>query len=659
MNIYLTVRSKNYFCGVNLTIEVVEKLTPRLSFPELSFPCNGKVPDLTGSTAQMTASYNGKPVPGTFEIRNTSSLQAQADKAGLYHPGVTFTPEDLETYRVVLSSAMNVRIEKAPVAVTAPSPTVKKGGPMPALTPTVSGLAEGERLGTEPVVTCTAQDTGTEETFEVNDSGALVPNTTNYNAEIVYIPGALTVKPAGGGGPVNPPVDPDPDNPDPPLVDPDDPNEGLKVKLEVAEDFKEVPPALRELEHLNTPEKLTRAMRTVLTQAGLPEGNTVVYDVTLMVSTDGGKTWVPATPQNFPLRGLRVTLPYPEGTGAEYRFTVVHMFTSTAFGKTPGETERFGPDEVENTEESLQVTLTGLSPVSIGWTEPPDPPKPPKPSVRDDDEDNDRSPASPTYPVEVRKTDYGSVSASHPVPTGEHSTPDRQGPGRLPPGDSDCCRQLWKLTSPDGQGRWEIFLYNARSGEGISQWHSLTEQTKEPISCDGGESCLSQAFADLKQSDWCHEAVDFMLLSSLMSGYDNGRFGPDERLTRAQFAQILYNKEDMPVVTGSSVFTDVTSNASCAPAVAWAAERGIVNGYGGGLFGPDDSITREQLAVMLWRYVGSPAAPDGNLTFTDAERIGAHAREALRRLVFLNRICYYFSQTQWSFSIGERTWDKM
>lgn len=149
--------------------------------------------------------------------------------------------------------------------------------------------------------------------------------------------------------------------------------------------------------------------------------------------------------------------------------------------------------------------------------------------------------------------------------------------------------------------------------------------------CDGGAGCPSRGFADLGgPGTWYHEAVDYVLERGLMGGYGDGLFRPDNRLTRAQFAQILYNQAGRPAVTGEVPFTDVAPDAWCAPAVAWAAERGITGGYGGGLFGPDEPITREQLAVMLWRWAGSPAAPGGDPGFTDAEQIAAHAREAVR-----------------------------
>ena len=77
-------------------------------------------------------------------------------------------------------------------------------------------------------------------------------------------------------------------------------------------------------------------------------------------------------------------------------------------------------------------------------------------------------------------------------------------------------------------------------------------------------------------------------------------------------------------------FSDVAGEAWYTEAIRWATAMGIVSGYGGGRFGPNDSITREQLAVMLWRYSGSPAATNKELHFADADKISGYALEAMR-----------------------------
>ena len=112
-----------------------------------------------------------------------------------------------------------------------------------------------------------------------------------------------------------------------------------------------------------------------------------------------------------------------------------------------------------------------------------------------------------------------------------------------------------------------------------------------------------------------------------MAGYSNGKFGPNDALTRAQFAQIIYNKEGRPQASGGK-FTDVTTGWY-ADAVNWAASEGIVAGIGGGKFAPDRPITRQDLAVMLWRYAGSPEPGENKLDFADSSKVSGYAWKAL------------------------------
>lgn len=142
--------------------------------------------------------------------------------------------------------------------------------------------------------------------------------------------------------------------------------------------------------------------------------------------------------------------------------------------------------------------------------------------------------------------------------------------------------------------------------------------------------CPSRGFTDLGGvGTWYHEAVDYALRNGRMAGYGGGLFGPNDDLSRAQFTQILYNKEGKPAVRDKHVFADVAFGAWFTPAVTWASTRDIVVGYGNGLFGPDDPITREQLAAMLWRYAGRPVSANKDLDFADAGKISNYALEAV------------------------------
>ncbi|MCD7746339.1 MAG: InlB B-repeat-containing protein [Lachnospiraceae bacterium] len=144
------------------------------------------------------------------------------------------------------------------------------------------------------------------------------------------------------------------------------PDEDAEHKIELIEGISEVPETLKDNTELDTVEEIKTSLKTIVcAQTGYTEENIVYYEVTLMISFDGGKTWVKATEENFPEEGLTIVLPYPDGTNKdEYDFFVTHMFTTTAFGHTPGETEN---PAVTKTDTGLQVTLSGLSPIAVAW----------------------------------------------------------------------------------------------------------------------------------------------------------------------------------------------------------------------------------------------------------------------------------------------------
>ncbi|MCD8323794.1 MAG: hypothetical protein LUC32_02390 [Clostridiales bacterium] len=121
-------------------------------------------------------------------------------------------------------------------------------------------------------------------------------------------------------------------------------------------------------EGYDTVVKITDKLTQVLvSNTDYTSENMMTLDVTLMISTDGGVTWVKATEANFPAEGITITIPYPDGTNrTDYDFTVAHMFgmTSTVLGTTAGDTET---PAVTKTADGIQVTLKGLSPIAVGW----------------------------------------------------------------------------------------------------------------------------------------------------------------------------------------------------------------------------------------------------------------------------------------------------
>lgn len=122
-----------------------------------------------------------------------------------------------------------------------------------------------------------------------------------------------------------------------------------------------------------------------------------------------------------------------------------------------------------------------------------------------------------------------------------------------------------------------------------------TEETEEDY------EVFLLGFDDVKETDWFYESVKFVKDRGYMSGVSESEFAPNSTLTRAMLVTILYRLENSPEC-GNSPFTDVENDTWYSKGVAWAAETGIVNGVGNGLFAPNNNITREQIAVILYNY---------------------------------------------------------
>ena len=100
-------------------------------------------------------------------------------------------------------------------------------------------------------------------------------------------------------------------------------------------------------------------------------------------------------------------------------------------------------------------------------------------------------------------------------------------------------------------------------------------------------------------------------------------------LTRATLAYALYNLAGEPAVSGSSPFKDVVDDTAYTNAIIWASQQGLITGYDNGKFGPGDPVTREQAAVILWRYAGKPASSE-KLTASDTKEISSYAVTAMQ-----------------------------
>ena len=135
-------------------------------------------------------------------------------------------------------------------------------------------------------------------------------------------------------------------------------------------------------------------------------------------------------------------------------------------------------------------------------------------------------------------------------------------------------------------------------------------------------------FSDVAADAWYAEAAVYCRDNSLMNGTTATTFSPNAAMTRAQLCAVLYRMAGSPEMAGQDSFADTPDGAWYEDAVLWAVQNRIMSGYTASTFGPNDPITREQLAAILWRYAGSPAAEAGE-AYTDEASIASWAVTAV------------------------------
>ncbi len=141
-------------------------------------------------------------------------------------------------------------------------------------------------------------------------------------------------------------------------------------------------------------------------------------------------------------------------------------------------------------------------------------------------------------------------------------------------------------------------------------------------------------FSDTSPNAWYSDHVDFAYENQIFTGVTPDQFKPNQPLTRGQMATVLYRIAGSPEFSSECPFTDVKPGRYYYNAILWAAENGIVTGYTDQTFRPDNQITREQIATILYRYVhytGTEIAGDPALleAFPDADKVGSYAKPAL------------------------------
>lgn len=180
--------------------------------------------------------------------------------------------------------------------------------------------------------------------------------------------------------------------------------------------------------------------------------------------------------------------------------------------------------------------------------------------------------------------------------------------------------ELWAFVKADQAGEL--------TEEDVFTPSVLTENKMPTYSMD-----MAYSFDDVDSSAWYADAVSYVAENGIMNGAGNGTFAPNTVMSRAMLVQVLYNLEGKPEAADCT-FTDVAADAWYADAVAWAADAGIVTGVSDTTFAPDQMMTREQIATILYRYAAyknyDVTASNDLSSYTDAGQIGSYAVEAMQ-----------------------------
>ena len=193
--------------------------------------------------------------------------------------------------------------------------------------------------------------------------------------------------------------------------------------------------------------------------------------------------------------------------------------------------------------------------------------------------------------------------------------------------------KLDKLTVTDGSGKT---VSTVKKSDTVYTFTMPASAVKVGVSyVKATETPSETKFNDVSANDWFASAVDYVTGKGMMNGTADNTFSPKANTTRGMVVTVLYRLENQPSTSVAS-FTDVASGAYYANAVAWANANGIVSGYGSGKFGPNDKVTREQLAAILYRYAqykkyDVSVGEDTNiLSYDDAQSISSYAIPAIQ-----------------------------
>lgn len=374
-----------------------------------------------------------------------------------------------------------------------------------------------------------------------------------------------------------------------------------------------VPEAFNGNEALNTPEKIQSKLKAAVT--GSKDG-IVYYDIALKYFDTTVNKWVEVDKTNFPKNGVDVVLPYPTGTDSKDTFTIIHMLTT---GENAGKTEQVNH---ERKADGLHFHVTSLSPFAVSWEKYEEPVTPPS---HGGGGGGGGGAISADHAITVETAAHGTVTANKKTAEeGDTVTitakPDegyQVGKVTVTDKDGDSIKVIDK-----GNGKYTFTMPDGK----VSVEVTFVPETREWVN----------PFVDVPDNAWYYDAVKYVNENGLMAGTSANTFAPDRTTTRGMIVTILYRLEGSPNIENEIwgyPFKDVDANAYYATAVYWARMNGIVAGYSDELFGPNDTITREQMATIQYRYAqykGYDTTAKADLSrFTDTAQVGSYAVEAI------------------------------
>ena len=170
--------------------------------------------------------------------------------------------------------------------------------------------------------------------------------------------------------------------------------------------------------------------------------------------------------------------------------------------------------------------------------------------------------------------------------------------------------------------------FSAKVTKSFTLYAKWTEKDNGGTTPDGA---WKNPFADIHKNDWFYDSVKYAYENGLMKGVSNTEFAPQNDITRAMFVTVLYRIENEPQ-TAAAAFIDIESGSYYEKAVAWASNNGIIFGISENQFAPNDNITREQMAAIIYRYAtfkGYDITTSGSTAYTDNSDISDYAKDAV------------------------------